>query len=87
MDLFRHVLGGGAGGGEDDADDGMEEEALLAHEGDSSSSQTSSAEDEDGEYGDGSDSKFDVSLPARHLVRIYLASSLCLQSFYVVYGP
>ena len=70
MDLFRQVLGGRGEGGEDGGDDWMEEEALLAHEGDSSSSQTSS--DEDG--GEGTDGHFDVSLPARHLVRCWSCS-------------
>ena len=79
MDLFRQVLAGGAGGEGDDADDGMEEEALLAQEGDSSSSQSSSAEEEEeGEHQPNSRGQFDVSLPARHLVRLHITStSLC----------
>ena len=66
MDLFRQVLGGGEGG---EDGDGMEEEALLAYEADSSSSQTSSGDEAEERVDDGSGRHFDVSLPARHLVR------------------
>lgn len=70
MDLVRHVLGGGGGDREDDTDDGMEEEALLLHEADSSSSMVSTSDEEAGaDECNPNHNGFDVSLPARHLVR------------------
>ena len=92
MDLFRQALGGGAGGGEDEEEDEMEEEPLLVAEARSSGSSETEEEEEGRSWEplpDGaSHNPFDVSLPARHLVRqtTYIISVGCVYVCTVIWG-
>ena len=93
MDFFRHALGGD--GGEEGEEDAMEEEERRLLPAGANSSSSSEAEEEEEEETSaephpdgGSCSQFDVSLPARHLVRPppYLLSCKQLVSLLTVPG-